>query len=300
LSDSQNGTVWVNGAIREWSDAAVPLMSDAVTRAASVFDGIIAEGFPDRGRLLAGRHHVRRLLRGAASVGMHVPSSEDEVIDACLKTAAAEAAASASRVIYVRPMIVAAALIGAHAGKESLTVAAFGQPDLGDPEPVRLQVSAWRRPPGDSLPAQVKLAANYQVSRLARRNAHGAGFDDALLLNHHGRIAEAAGAALLIDVDGQIVTPPPSEDSLPSITVKLLQRISRDLNIPFSMEPVSLATALAADGAALAGTLSDLPEVTSLNEIELPRSGVLKKLRSAYFEGRRGGRFADHLDYVRS
>jgi branched-chain amino acid aminotransferase len=292
----QNGTVWADGRLREWSSLAVPLMSDAVLRSVAVFDGMRADRAGGRIRLLAGRAHVKRLLRSARALRITVEYSVDEILAAAAEVARAELDATGEAVAYVRPMALGARLTH-EAGPCSLTIAAFAQPDPL-PTAMRIQISPFRRPKPDSLPAQVKAVANYQLSRLARLGARAAGYDDAVLLNADGRVAESAGAAIIVERDGELMTPPAWESCLPSITVDILERIAVTAGIPFSRQPVPLSALYSADGVALAGTLADLVEVTCLDDLELPAGPTIGLLRRHYLEALSGGKFADLLEFA--
>lgn len=282
MSGAQNGTVWADGQIRAWESLAVPLMSDAVVRSAAVFDGMRADLTTDgRIRLLAGRAHVQRLIRSARAMRLPLAFGAQEILQASALVARAELDTTGKRIAYVRPMALGASLTEM-GGPVSLTIAAFAQ-DEGPPQPLRMQISSLRRPAADSLPPQVKAVANYQLSRLARLQARAHGYDDALLLNAQGRLAEAAGAAVLVELDGRVLTPSAWEGGLPSITVDVLERLAQASAIPFAREPVELATVWSADGLALAGTLADVVDVTAVDDLIVPPGKAIAALRDAYF-----------------
>jgi len=296
VSGAQNGTVWADGRLRAWESLSVPLMSDAVVRAAVVFDGMRADVTVDSQiRLLAGRGHARRLVRNAHSLRLPLAFDVDEILQASALVARAELTATGKRVAYVRPMALGASLTEL-GGPVSLTIAAFAQ-DHRASQPLRLQVSSLRRPAADSLPPQVKAVANYQLSRLARLQARAAGYDDALLLNAHGRLAEAAGAAVLVERDGRVLTPVAWEGSLPSITVDVLERVARAIAVPFAREPVELATVWSADGLALAGTLADVVDVKAVDDLAVPPGKTIAALRDAYLAALAGGVHEDLMQF---
>ncbi|MGY5060723.1 aminotransferase class IV [Streptomyces sp. 900105755] len=271
-------------------------MSDAVVRALAVFDGMRAElTVSGRIRLLSGRAHVSRLLSNARSMRLPVSWPVDEILAAAATVARAELETTGKSVAYVRPMALGARLTGL-AQPYSLAIAAFAQ-DEAEPAPVRVQLSALRRPAPDALPAQVKAVANYQLSRLARLAARAAGFDDALLLNAQGRLAEAAGAAVLVERAGRVLTPPSWEGCLPSITVDVIERIAGEIGVPFVRDPVTLADLWSADGVALAGTLADVVEVTRIDDLDVPVGPLLGDLGHHYREAMAGGKYAGLLDF---
>jgi branched-chain amino acid aminotransferase len=153
---------------------------------------------------------------------------------------------------------------------------------------MRLGVSTWRRSPDVSLPARVKCSANYVVARLARIEARRLGYDDALLLNDAGRIAEATGACVLIADRRGVATPPTSEGCLDSITVDLLERAALDLGLIFERRPIERTEVLSADECGLAGTISELTLVTEVDGFHYEQLGTLSQLRQRYLELMRG------------
>nr|WTA71052.1 aminotransferase class IV [Micromonospora sp. NBC_00855] len=294
----QNGTVWVDGEQADWQDARLPLMSDAVLRGLCVFDGLVARRQPDGTLVLvAADRHLRRLHRSCRALGLPTERTVTQLVDDCRAAAAAEATADPDCDVYVRPMVVGTTLTG-RATRASTTVAAFRQHPR-PPQPVRVRTSAWRRPSGDTMPPGLKVVGNYQLTRLARLEAKESGYDDALLLNAAGRLAEGAGSAVLVERDGRIVTPPPYEDCLDSITVALLATLAEADGIELTRQPVSRTEVLTADGLALAGTLADVVPVTDVDHVTWPTtSPLLDRLRVLYLDASRGGKHADLLEPV--
>lgn len=282
MAKIQNGTVWVNGEIRPWDAAAVPLMSSAILRAMAVFDGMVAI---DRGRgvgIVAGHAHAQRLHDSARSVSIPLAYDVEEILEASIRTAQAEMDSTGSRFVYVRPMALGADLPGSSDGA-SLTIACFGQSQpTASPSPIRMLTSPWRRPRSDAMPASVKAVANYQITRLARAQANGVGRDDAILLNDAGRVAEAAGAALLIERGGRLISPSAWEDCLPSITVDVLGRLAHRVGSAIDREPMPLADLHSATAVATAGTLADVVPVTAIDHANYAQGTLLPALREEY------------------
>jgi branched-chain amino acid aminotransferase len=271
MARTQNGTVWVNGEIRPWDAAAVPLMSSAILRAMAVFDGMVA-----------GYAHAQRLHDSARSMGIPMAYGVDDILEASARTAQAEMDSTGARFVYVRPMALGAELPGSVDGA-SLTIACFGQSEpTSSPSPIQMLTSPWRRPRSDAMPASVKAVANYQITRLARAQANDVGRDDAILLNDAGRVAEAAGAALLIERGGRIISPPVWEDCLPSITVDLLGRLAHRVGSTIDREPVPLANLHSATAVATAGTLADVVPVTAVDHASYAHGTLLPALRETY------------------
>ncbi len=138
---------------------------------------------------------------------------------------------------------------------------------------MRLGVSTWRRGTDVDLPTRVKSSANYVVARLARIEAHRLGYDDAILLNREGRVAEATGACVVALVDDQVVVPPSSEGALDSLTVRILEHICARDGVPFVRRPIDRTEALSAQEVGIAGTISELTLVEEIDGFAFPTDG---------------------------
>ena len=295
----QNGTIWLDGQLATWQEARLPLMSDALLRGLSVFDALTARRRGDGSLALIGaERHLDRLVRSCTALGLTVEADRRLLLDGCREAARHEAEGHRACDVYVRPMVVGAVLSD-RARDASVTIAAFRRPPCTPPTPVRLMTSSWRRPTDDTLPPSFKVVGNYQLTRLARREAEQAGYDDALVLNTAGRIAETAGAALLQERDGRVTTPPAWEGCLDSVTVALLGPLARAEGIEWAREPIPRTSALSADGLALAGTLADVVQVSRLDHraFDLGRR-VLSHLQSVFLTASQGGKHADLLEPV--
>ena len=178
-----------------------------------------------------------------------------------------------------------------------LVVTAFTQ-QKHDPDPMRLGVSTWRRAADVALPARVKSSANYVGARLARIEVRRLGYDDAVLLNEAGRVAELTGACILIADRRGIASPPVSEGCLDSITVDTLERIALDLGLAFERRPIERTELLAADECGIAGTISELTLVEEVDGFRFELSGVLSQVRRRYLEIMRREQVLAGIDLV--
>ncbi|MCZ0209888.1 aminotransferase class IV [Streptomyces sp. UMAF16] len=294
----QNGTIWLDGEIAGWEEARLPLMSDALLRGLSVFDGLVARRQTDGSlALLGAERHLDRLARSCAVLGLPLETGVPGLLEGCRAAAEREAAGSPDCDVYVRPMVVGAVLTP-RAREASVTVAAFRQAPAA-PAPVALLTSAWRRPTDDTLPPALKVVGNYQLTRLARLEAKKAGYDDALVLNAAGRVAESAGAAVVQELGGRLSTPPPWEGCLDSVTVALLALLARAEGMEWAREPLQRTAVLGADGLALAGTLADVVPVSRLDHRSYAApSPLLEQLGLLWADASRGGKHAGLLETV--
>jgi branched-chain amino acid aminotransferase len=278
---------YCNGAVRPWEEAVLHISSEAVLRSANVYEGIKGYWQPDGTFALVHlRRHYDRLVRSARALWLPVPVSYEEFEEAIF--ALVTALLTPDRDLWVRANIFA---VEGHWGLDTvcdLMMTAFGQ-DQVDPEPIEVGVSTWLRPPDLSFPARVKTTANYQIGRLARIEGRGRGYGEMILLNQHGRVAEATGSCLLMTREGRVYTPPATEGALESITLDCVEAICRTRGIPFEKRPIDRSELLIADELAICGTLAEVTEITAVDGQPLPRTGgLLTEVKTAYLAAVRG------------
>lgn len=285
----QNGSFWVNGTIREPSQISVPLMSSAILRAMAVFDGMIATRRNNDVVLIAGEEHILRFLYSAKALDINILWSKDDILAASIETARREMEKTGGNYVYVRPMALGANL--AHSENDiSLTIACFAQPAPSyEVKSIRAITSPWRRASGSSMPPGVKSVANYQLTRIARQQARSAGFDDAIILNSAGRVAEGAGSAVLVEREGKLFSPPDWEDCLPSVTVNILEELSACADIPFERKPISLAELYGSDAVSFVGTLSDLIPISQIDYCHFTKGVLIPQLRKLFISALQNG-----------
>jgi branched-chain amino acid aminotransferase len=288
LSQLQNPE-WalVNGELVRYADCRIHIGAEALTRALSVFEGVkgywdpAGEVFAIRGP----RRHYERLCRSARLLHIPIRFTYDEYL-AWLGILGRELVVP-GRDLWFRTTLYVTEGHWGEGTVADLVVTAFTQRQH-DPDPMRLGVVTWRRGGDVALPTRIKSSANYIVGRLARIEVRRLGYDDALLLNEHGRVAEATGACVLIVDRGGVVTPPPSEGALDSITVDVLEECCRDLGIPFERRPVDRTEVLTARECGLAGTLTELTLVSEVDGFTFDQSGLLADIRARYLAAMRG------------
>ena len=277
----------VNGELVRYQDVRIHISAEALTRALSVFEGV--KGYwndsCDVFAVRSPRRHYDRLCRSAALFHIPVRFTYEEFVGGL--SALAGQLLVPDRDLWFRPTLYVTQGHWGEGTVANLVVTAFTQ-QKQDPDPMRLGVSTWRRAADVALPTRVKSSANYVGARLARIEVHRLGYDDAVLLNEAGRVAEATGACILIADRNGIASPPTSEGCLDSITLDVLQHIARDLGVPFERRPIERTELLAADECGVAGTISELTLVEEVDGFRFGLSGLLNQLRRRYLEIMRG------------
>jgi branched-chain amino acid aminotransferase len=278
---------YMNGAIIPWDEANLHIGCEAITRGLNVFEGL--KGYwhgPDAFGILFLRRHYARMCRSAKLLHIPCPWTFEQYEEAVCKLYGALLRPDSD--MWMRTSLY---VIEGHWGentKADLVLTAYHM-NTALPEPITVGVSTWQRSSDNSLPARIKTSTNYQVARLARIEGRQRGCDDMILLNHAGRVAEAAASCVLIVRDGVIYTPPASEGALESITVDWVERIAEDLGIPFVRRPIDRSELPIADEMALCGTLAELVPVKSMDGFAIDPDGpILSKVRQRFFRLVRG------------
>lgn len=206
--DDREGFIWKDGEMLPWREAQVHVLTHALHYASSVFEGQRAYN----GKIFKLDEHSRRLRQSAELLGFELPWSVAEINDLCLQVLDANGLTNA----YMRPV--------AWRGPESIGVApgntrphfAIAAWDWGkyyDPRHsevgLKLDIAPWRRPAPYTAPTGAKAAGLYMICTLSKQHAEQRGFNDALMFDWRGKVAEATGANVFFVRDGELHTPTP-------------------------------------------------------------------------------------------
>lgn len=290
--------VFMSGRLTPWDDANIAIYSEALIRAASVFEGIKgywdAEG--ETFSLLAPLQHFDRLNRSARLMHLPFTMSYEQFVDSCRQLT--EVLLVPGKDLWLRPTLLA---VEGHWGLDTVTDLVITAYTLAQqrPEPIAVGLSSWQRAGDRAQPARIKSAANYQVGRLARIEGRRSGFEEMILFNSSGRVAEATGACVVMVRDGAVITPPPYEDCLESITVDIIEILCSQLAIPFHRRPIEMTELSIADEIFIAGTLAELVPLESIDGMPLSRTTpVLDQLTDAFWDAVRSAQKFPGVDLV--
>jgi branched-chain amino acid aminotransferase len=260
--------VYFDGQVRPWEEAVFHVSSEAVVRGLNVFEGLKGYWQADGGfAFLKLREHHARMARSARLLHIPFETSFEEFEEAVF--ALTRALYRPGSDLYVRATLFAVEGHYGHGTVSDLVLTGYQQPQE-PPQPIQMGVSTWRRSRDVSLPARIKTSSNYQVARLARIEGRSRGFPDMFLLNDEGRVAESTGACLLLVRDGVLITPPASEGALESITLEVVRGIADEMGVGLLRRPVERTELYVADEVALCGTMTEVQQVTAVDEMELP------------------------------
>ena len=259
--DDRDGTIWWDGALVPWRDAHLHVLSHGLHYASAVFEGERAYG----GTIFRLRTHTERLLASGRMLGFAIPWTADEIDAACEAVLQANDLSDA----YVRPIAWRGSeqlAVAAQHTKIHLAIAAWPWPNLFGAERlkgVRLGIATWKRPSPETAPTASKAAGLYMIGTLAKNEAEAAGFDDALMYDWRGHVAEATGANIFFVIEGALHTPNP-EGFLDGITRRTVMSLARHRQIRV-VERTILPEELAnASEAILAGTAAEITPVRQI------------------------------------
>ena len=206
--DNQDGNIWYNGALVPWRDTKLHVLTHGLHYASCVFEGERVYN----GEVFKLREHTQRLIDSGKELGFTIPYSLEELEQATRDTVASQGYADA----YVRPVAWRGSEmmgVSAQQTKINVAIAVWEWPSYFSPEArmrgIRLTTSKWRRPAPDTAPVHAKAAGLYMICTLSKHAAEAEGYDDALMLDYRGRIAESTGANIFLVQDGKIHTPTP-------------------------------------------------------------------------------------------
>jgi branched-chain amino acid aminotransferase len=295
--------IWRNGSFIPWEDAQVHVLTHALHYGTGVFEGIRAYATPKGTAVFRLTDHLERLRRSAALYEMDLGIGVPELASAIHETIAANGVESC----YVRPIVfrgygemglfalnnpvdVAIAVWpwGAYLGEEALEAG------------VRCKVSSFRRYGPNTLPPAAKASGQYINSVLAKHEANRCGYDEAILLNEQGFIADGSGENVFVARDGVLYTPPTSDSCLPGITRDSVIRIARSLGHEVREATLVRTDLYFADEAFLCGTAAEVTPIASVDGQEIGGRGpITKQVQDVFFatvEGR-DDRFSEFLEY---
>jgi branched-chain amino acid aminotransferase len=206
--DDRDGWIWLDGKLVPWREANVHILTHALHYASSVFEGQRVYG----GKVFKLTEHSKRLRKSAQLLGFDLPWSVEEIDAACIEVLEANGLEDA----YMRPVAWRGSEqmgVSAQLTKPHLAVAVWNWGSYFTEEAIRkglrLDISPWRRPAPYTAPTQAKASGLYMICTMAKHSAEDKGYNDALMFDWRGQVAEATGANAFFIKDGKLHTPTP-------------------------------------------------------------------------------------------
>jgi len=284
--------IWMNGRLVLQAEAVLPVNSAAVFYATNVFEGLRAYWNERDGELYGFRlaDHFARLRESMKMMRFTVPYSVDDVFEAVRAVLAGNEAREDIHMHLV-------AYVGG-AGLDAtsptgLYVNPRRRPRVEEGGGLKCCVSSWVRTSDNAIPIRLKCGANYQNGRLATLQARADGYDQPLLLNKEGHVAEGTGATFFMVRKGRLVTPPITADILESITrTTLMDAICPELlGMGVVEREIDRTELYVADEAFLCGSGYEITPIVSIDRFPLGDGKVgpiTNRLLRAYMDIVRG------------
>ncbi len=282
--------IWQNGKFIKWDLAKIHILSHALHYGSGVFEGIRAYETPRGPAVFRLSDHVDRLFRSAASLGMRVPYSKKTITSAIRKIVSINKLGNC----YIRPIVfyeTGQMALAPHGARVAVSIAAWPWGSyFGEHKALSVGVSRYIRFHPDSAMPGAKISGLYATSVLAVLEARKRGFDEAILLDHEGFVAEGPGENIFIVKRGKLFTPK-SSSILPGITRASIMAIAQGFGIPTAEKKITPEAFAAADEIFLTGTATEVAPVGKVNGRRIGTGGVgsiTARLRAAYLDAARG------------
>ena len=279
--------IWVDGKFVDWKDAQVHILAHALNYGTGVFEGIRVYETSKGLAVFRLKDHVHRLMGACKVMGFDIPYTEEQICDAIKETVRVN-----KKVDYVKPCIflcgeavglnpigvpikfaITSIYMGSYLGKDAQEKGAA------------LMTASWFRPWNLAAPAGAKVNGIYVTSCLAKQDAKKNGFDEALMLNAQGNVAECSGENIFMFKRGKLYTPQVSDSILEGITRNSILEIATDLGYEAIETEISRIDLYTADEVFMSGTAAEITTVTSIDRRPVGdgKPGKIGKLLAAKY-----------------
>ncbi|NML20907.1 branched-chain amino acid transaminase [Pseudoflavitalea sp. G-6-1-2] len=279
---NQNTILYYNGEYLKAADARIDLYSQTFHYGYGVFEGIRSYRTESGDtKIFKAVEHYDRLRASAEALNMPYHWSAEELIDATYEVLKQNNLQNA----YIRPLVFAPANMGFNKNTESHIVIAVWEMGLflGEKN-LRVMTSPWQRPNPLGFKIHAKATGHYVNSILASQDAKAKGFDEALLIDMNGHVAEGPGANMFYEKDGVVYTPSLG-NILPGITRATVIELCEELGIELVEKHFTPAELKTADSAFFCGTAAEVVGFESLDDYTFPQpweNSIGKKLQKIY------------------
>ena len=288
--DDKDGFIWMDGEYVDWRDAKVHVLTHTFHYGMGVFEGVRAYETATGPAIFRLDRHTERLFQSAKIMGMKIPFSVEELNAAQLEIVAKNKLKSA----YLRPM--------AYYGSEAMGLHAKGLKvhvmlaswewgaylgDDGLEKGIRVKTSSFSRHHVNSNMAKAKTNGHYTNSMMALQEAENAGYDEALMLDTYGYVAEGSGENIFIIRRGKVYTPSLTS-ALEGITRDtVVELLTADMGLEVIEKQITRDEVYTADEAFFTGTAAEVTPIQSLDDRVIGEGGrgpLTKEIQSRYFD----------------
>ncbi|MFW6050512.1 MAG: branched-chain amino acid transaminase [Myxococcota bacterium] len=292
--------IWFDGELIPWDQAHVHVLTHTLHYGLGAFEGIRCYEQKDgSSAIFRLEDHIRRLFDSAHIMTLPMRWSQQEVVEACLETVRV----NGLRECYLRPI--------AFIGEGAMGLGALDNPthlaiiawrwgtylgDEGLERGIRAKVSSFHRSAVNSMMPKAKVVGHYVNSILAKREVLAAGYDEAIMLDPHGFVAEASGENIFLVRDGRVATPSIGGNILGGITRESVLRLMNELGLAWEERRITRDELYIADEVFMCGTAAEVTPVREIDNRPIGAGGrgpITAQIQERYFQAVRGGEVPD-------
>lgn len=276
---TEKSVLYFDGEFLPASGASTDLYGQSLHYGYAVFEGIKAYRTASGTKIFKAKEHFDRLIRSAAMMMMPFPYSSQQMIEITYELLKLNALENA----YIRPLVICSPNMSLSKGlKSSLVIEAWNWDNGYMANKMKVMTSSFERPNPKAFKIEAKVSGHYVNSILACQEAKDKGFDEALLLDGNGNVAESSGANVFFEKDGKLFTPEKG-NILPGITRATVFEIAEQLGIVYEEAVFTPEDMKGADAAFFCGTAAEIVALESLDHVpfslnwEESRSAAIQK-----------------------
>ena len=300
------GKIWMNGKLVPFKNAKIHVLTHALHYSTAVFEGIRCYNTSNGRAIFRLPEHVDRFFDSSKLYGMKIRYTKKQIIDAIIKTVKA----SGLKECYIRPIAYygyGSMGLTPSLNKVDVSIACWewkmGESKAGKFSGSKCKISKWIRIDSKSQPMQSKCAANYSNAALARVEALKSGYDEAIMLNSSGKVAEGSAENIFIIKNGIIKTPPLNADILNGITRDGVIQLIKANGIKLIEKNITVKELLKADEVFMTGTAAEVKSVSTINKTMIGNGkigNITKTLQKSFMDVVMGKdqKFASWLRYI--
>ena len=273
----ETGKIWMNGKLIPFKNAKVHVLTHALHYSTAVFEGIRCYNTTNGSAIFRLPEHVDRFFNSAKMYGMKMRYSKKQISNAIIKTVKA----SGLKECYIRPLAYygyGTMGLTPTLNKVDVSIACWkwkmGESKAGKFSGAKCKISKWIRIDSKSQPMQSKSAANYSNAALARVEALKSGYDEAIMLNNKGNVAEGSAENIFVVKNGIIKTPPLDADILNGITRNSVIQLIKKEHMKLVEKNITVNELLKADEVFMTGTAAEVKSVTKIDKNAIGNGSV--------------------------
>ena len=284
------GKIWMNGKLVPFKNAKVHVLTHALHYSTAIFEGIRCYNTPKGSAIFRLPEHNERFFNSAKMYSMKMPYSKKQISDAIIKTVRS----SSLKECYIRPIAYYGyGEMGLTPTQNKVDVAIacwewkMGESKAGKFSGAKCKISSWVRIDSTAQPMKAKAASNYANAALARVEALEEGYDEAIMLNSQGKIAEGSAENIFVVKDDQIITPPLTSGVLEGITRDSVIQIIEENGGYVIESELDREDLYVADEVFMTGTAAEVKSVTQIDHVTIGNGKpgkITKALQKAFMD----------------